>query len=827
MKNMKNIKINNNSITYIVQIKGIVQGVGFRPFIYKLASRLGFPGMVSNTTEGVFIKINVRCREELENFIELIKNEKPPASVIEDIHFHKKDFEDFDSFSIEKSTRTEEKFQLISPDIATCGKCLEDIFNPENKNRYLYPFTNCTNCGPRFTIIEKMPYDRPFTTMKKFDMCPDCLKEYHDPADRRFHAQPNACTNCGPLLTLQDNHHRQLKSKNPIETASGLLKKGAIIAIKSLGGFQIACDATSNRTLKELRKRKNRPVKPFAVMSGDLSWIREHYFLNNTELGLLTSSRAPILLLEKKAGCYPLSYHVSLYNRREGIMLPYTPLHHLLFYYLDVPLVMTSGNISEEPIASDNFEANQRLHGICDYFLVHDRDIYSRYDDSVLRVLGNKTMILRRARGYCPYPVKLKIDIGDKSVLAVGGHEKNTFCILTRNYALVSQHIGDLDHYQSLKFFQDTLKDYKRLFNIQKIDMVVHDRHPDYESTKYAAGLPDDIEKVTVQHHKAHLSAVLAENGIKSRAIGFSWDGTGYGDDGNIWGSEIFFIDSNMEFERVGHMKEKFMPGGTVTIKKPYRMALAYLYHIWSEQTDSTTAFSEFIYDNLPFYKRIIPKMEIEAVEKQIKSGFNSPVTTSAGRFFDAVSSLLDLTHMNSYEGEAAVHLEMSAGNTDIRPSKDIGTFKMSGCNNSERSSRGFYSDSEKGTIYESEISEYAGELIIDDISIFKQIFHDRLNNIPVEIIAKKFHKTLCRIIVDISRKLGSKYGTDIILLSGGVFQNHYLLENCFTSLEKKGLKVFTNTEVPVNDGGISLGQVYLAAMSLMSSKERNLKSCV
>ncbi|MBN2073203.1 MAG: carbamoyltransferase HypF, partial [Actinobacteria bacterium] len=637
-------KKRGNFDTYIIEVTGIVQGVGFRPFIYRLASRFCISGTVSNNTEGVIITANFSCMEELKKFMECIKAEKPPSSEIERIVSRKTSPSHFDGFYIEKSTDTGENFQLVSPDISTCDKCLEDIFNPENKNRYLYPFTNCTNCGPRFTIIKKLPYDRPNTTMEKFSMCAGCLNEYGDPLNRRFHAQPNACSRCGPLLVLEDRQGRKIITENPMETAANLIKKGNIIAIKSLGGFQIACDATSDKSVKKLRARKNRPVKPFAIMSGSIQWIRKHYFLSKKELEILKSPAAPILLLKKKKGHYPLSYFISLYNSHDGIMIPYTPIHHILFHYLDIPLVMTSGNMSEEPIASGNQEAYGRLGGICDYFLTHDRDIFSRYDDSVIKVLNNKPFVLRRARGYSPYPVKLKIDIEDSALLAVGAHEKNTFCIITRNYALVSQHIGDLDDYQSIKFFKDTLETYKKLFNIKKFDMVAYDLHPGYSSSAFALNMPAGIRRFPVQHHRAHLAGVLAENGIMDKSIGFSWDGTGYGDDGKIWGSEVFLIDSATEFKRIGHLREKLIPGGSVTVKKPYRMALAYLYDIWKESASKNGNFPDFVYKNFPFYKKIVTQTEIDAVKNQLETGFNSPITTSAGRFFDAVSSLLDLT---------------------------------------------------------------------------------------------------------------------------------------------------------------------------------------
>jgi len=763
--------------------------VGFRPFIYKLAQKYNLNGTVSNTTEGVTIKINTPDKDTIKKFTSDIKSQKPPASVIENIEVEEVPFHNFKDFKIGKSKETEEKFQMVSPDIATCSHCIEDINNKDDKRRYYYPFTNCTNCGPRFTIIQKMPYDRPYTTMYKFVMCEDCYDEYNNPMDRRFHAQPNACKNCGPALILIGREGKKIDSKNPIITTAKLLNHGKIIAVKSLGGFQIACSALSDDAILELRKRKKRPVKPFAIMIKDIESVKKYYHLNEKEIKSLLSSSAPIVLLKKKLKNYPISGYVSLYNKYEGVMLPYTPIHHLLFNHVNIPLIMTSGNISEEPIAAENEEALKKLNNICDYFLIHNRDIYSRYDDSVIKVFDGREMIIRRARGYSPYPVKLDRNAGKKIIFAAGAHEKNTFCFLVKNYATISQHIGDLDNAESIEFYNSTFSHYRNIFNIEKIDVTAYDKHPYYASTKFAGSMKNVDTKIEIQHHNAHIASVIAENGINDKVIGFAWDGTGYGDDGKIWGSEIFIADSNLTFTRVGHLKEKILPGGEITIKKPYRMAISYLYSLWKKNKTSKNNFSQFLYSNLPFYKKIISLSEIDVIIKQMETGFNSTVTTSMGRFFDAVSSLLNCTHISSFEGEAAIHLEMTAD----------------------------YKVKEK---YPLKVDYKDGMYIIDDYHIFSQIFEELLKKIPKSKISAKFHNTLTGIILKISQMIRKTYSINSIALSGGVFQNNFLLSRSFDILKNDNFRVYSNFKVPVNDGGISLGQSYIAALRILSSKK-------
>jgi hydrogenase maturation protein HypF len=829
--------------TYQIIITGIVQGVGFRPFVWLAAEKLKLCGSVANTTGGVIIKVNSGSEQRILQFAEYIKNNKPAAALIENLRYSRIPFEDFREFNIEKSYQIENTFTLVSPDIATCKKCIQDINDPVNTRRFNYPFTNCTNCGPRFTIIEKMPYDRPNTTMKKFIQCPECNAEYLDPRDRRFHAQPNACNRCGPVLKLLAYRGNIIKTADPVADAAELLQRGFIVAIKSLGGFQIACNATNDNAVAELRKRKSRPAKPFALMLKDTATISSLYELSKIEKDSLNSPAAPIVLLKKKAAklagqfnnksAEAISFSVSFNDKYEGIMLPYTPLHHLLFKHLDIPLVMTSGNISEEPIAYGNSEAVDRLKDICDYFLINDRDIFSRYDDSVIRIFENKEMILRRARGYAPYPVKTDMDIGSNVILAVGAQEKNTFCLQTSNYSFISQHIGDLETPISYDFFTQSLKNYKKIFGIKKINVVVSDKHPDYISTKFAREHLKSSEKIQIQHHEAHIASVIAENRLledftttvpdfenhvnrlsvnkaktdslsltglgpsgkktkkKEMILGFAWDGTGYGNDGKIWGSEVFIVDRSFDFNRICSLREKCMPGGDITIRKPYRMAISYLYNLWKSNISAKNSpgFSDYLSKGFPFFKDLSSENELTILKSQIETGFNSRATTSMGRFFDAVSSILDIVHIASYEGEAAIKLEMAA-DSDCMMEYDLHYL----------SKPGFYRNI---------------PFLLDDYHILIQILEDIKKKVEMPVISAKFHNSLARAILLISLGMQKKFDIKNVALSGGVFQNNLLLTKSFELLKKHGFKPYSNFKVPVNDGGISLGQAYYVAWKI------------
>ncbi|MDD3776355.1 MAG: carbamoyltransferase HypF [Actinomycetota bacterium] len=764
--------------TYSIKVTGIVQGVGFRPFIFNLASRFKLKGMVTNTTEAVDIVINTTSKKTLAAFMDKINKDRPSAAYIERIVFEQVPYRSFNNFSITKSKKSQNRFQLVSPDLATCQDCISDINNSSFGRRYGYPFTNCTNCGPRFTIMESFPYDRYQTTMKKFEMCKDCQLEYQNPFDRRFHAQPNACHKCGPKLWLVDNKNNLISSTGPLEAAARKLKQGHIIALKSLGGFQLAVDATNPEAVIKLRNKKNRPHKPLAVMVRNIETVKKNFTVSQAEIKMLTSPSAPIVLLNKKNKNF-LAEGISFYNRMDGIMLPYTPIHHLLFNLIDFPLVMTSGNNSEEPIAKDNQEALEKLSPIAGYFLLHDRDIYSRYDDSVVKEINKNQMIIRRARGFSPYPIKIGLDIGDKCILAVGAQEKNTFCVLTRNYAIISQHLGELDDADSFAFFKETLEVYKRLFNVTEFDLVAHDLHPGYTSSKFAQHL--GIPTMGIQHHQAHMASVIAENNLQGDVLGITWDGTGLGLDEKIWGSEILLLKEK-QITRLGNLSEKLIPGGEAAIRNPYRMAISYLLEIYRKQ-NRKQQFSEYIYDNCPHFIKLIGKNEIEILKHQLEIKFNSPATTSMGRFFDAVSSILNLTSTISYEGQAAIHLESIA---DLRCTQE----------------------------YRSHIDHFC----MDDMAILEQILEDIKNKVPASIISAKFHNTLASAILDICKIAQDKYNIFQVALSGGVFQNTLLLKNTLSKLSKQGFEVFSNYKAPVNDGGISLGQAYMAALELERS---------
>ncbi|MCL0102867.1 carbamoyltransferase HypF, partial [Dehalococcoidia bacterium] len=616
-----------------IGVQGVVQGVGFRPFIFRLAHEHGLAGWVRNTSGEVNIEVE---GEEVERFLADLEAKAPPLARIEQVTTTIHPPKGYTEFVIKDSLPQEGEYQLVSPDIATCRECQNEILSPDDR-RYRYPFTNCTNCGPRFTIIEDIPYDRASTTMRHFVMCPDCQREYDDPLNRRFHAQPNACPRCGPHLTLVDNGGNPVICDDPIAATADLFKQGRIVAIKGLGGFLLACDATNPQTVNLLRDRKRRPGKPFAVMVPTLREAKRHCVVSPEEEILLESSQCPIVLLEWR-GDSVVSPEVAPGIEYLGIVLPYTPLHHLLLREAGLPLVMTSGNLSEEPIARDNDEALRRLSGIADYFLLHNRDIYSRYDDSVYIVEEAKPRAVRRARGYAPYPICLPFKASQ--ILACGAEEKNTFCLTRENHAFLSQHVGDMENEETLEQFEKTIDLYRRLFRIHP-EVVAYDMHPDYLATKYALELAErqpDLKLVPVQHHHAHVVSCLVENGAAEPVIGVAFDGTGYGTDGTIWGGEFLIADWS-GFERMGHLEYVPMPGGAAAIKKPYRMALGYL-------------FSLGIAEGVPLLSRVDPT-EVQLIRQQVERKINSPLTSSVGRLFDGVAALAGVRDEINYEAQA------------------------------------------------------------------------------------------------------------------------------------------------------------------------------
>ncbi len=756
-----------------ISARGVVQGVGFRPFVYQLASRYNLKGWVRNTSEDVKIEIQGESKD-LKRFLSELQNNAPPLAHIESISVTYHPPAEYTSFEIRHSIAEEGKYQPVSPDIATCQACLEEIFSPEDR-RYHYPFTNCTNCGPRFTIIEDVPYDRPNTTMGSFIMCPDCKAEYDNPLDRRFHAQPNACPKCGPRLELLDAKGNHVETSDVIVTASQFLKHGKIIAIKGLGGFLLACDATNEKAVKVLRQRKRRPFKPLAIMLTDTEEARMHCLVSEAEEELLTSPQSPIALLQWKPES-TVCQAVAPNLKYLGVMMPYTPLHHLLLREVGLPLVMTSGNISEEPIAKDNDEAIRRLSGIADYFLVHNRDIYARYDDSVTLVERGTAQITRRARSYAPYPIQLNFKA--KQVLGCGAEEKNTFCLTKDSHAFVSQHIGDMENLETLEHFENTLSLYKRLFRIEP-ETIAYDLHPEYLSTKYALELGSQLSNlnlVPVQHHHAHIVSCMADNGVESPIIGVALDGTGYGSDGRIWGGE-FLVADYKGFQRMGHLEYLPLPGGAAAIKKPYRTAAGYLIRLLGENA---------LKHQLAFLKQI-NSVEIELIKRQIQNDLNSPLCSSMGRLFDAVSALIDVRGEIDYEGQAAVELEMIAYN-------------------------GYDEVDNKGYPYS--IIDNDGVNIIQLKELLSSIVEDLYRGVSKTTISAMFHNTVANMICEMCKLIAKRTGINQVALSGGVFQNRLLLRKAVPLLEAAGLSVLTHKHVPCNDGGISLGQSVIANFS-------------
>ncbi|HXZ29612.1 MAG TPA: carbamoyltransferase HypF, partial [Dehalococcoidia bacterium] len=641
-----------------ISVRGVVQGVGFRPFVYGLAVKHNLKGWVYNTSEDVRIEVE-GAAESVRRFERELKTEAPPLTHIEDVAVKYHPPVGYKDFEIRQSQAQKGKYQLVSPDVATCHACLTELLNPEDR-RYRYPFTNCTNCGPRFTIIEDMPYDRPRTTMRYFQMCSQCQAEYDNPLDRRFHAQPNACPKCGPEVELVDNHGNLVADSNPIAATGKLIREGKIVAIKGLGGFLLACDATNNIAVRTLRQRKKRPSKPLAIMVATLEEAKRHCYVSSEERELLTSPQSPIVLMRCREGSY-VSREVAPNLQFLGVMLPYTPLHHILLRDVGLPLVMTSGNLSEEPIARDNDEALRRLSGIADYFLIHNRDIYSRYDDSVAMVERRTSQLVRRARSYAPYPIRLAFKT--RQVLGCGTEEKNTFCLTKDNYAFLSQHIGDMENMETLEHFDNTISLYKRLFHIEP-EIAAHDLHPDYLATKYAWDLGESgMKLVPVQHHHAHVASCMADNGLESPVIGVAFDGTGMGADGNIWGGE-FLVADYRNYRRVGHLEYLPLPGGAAAIKKPYRIAIGYILNLLGEDAlNGAIATLNEVKGREPQLASIgqVGEVEIEVIKRQMERKINSPLSSSMGRLFDAVSALLGIRGEIDYEGQAAVELEMVA----------------------------------------------------------------------------------------------------------------------------------------------------------------------
>lgn len=768
---------------YQILINGIVQGVGFRPFIYKLAQELNLKGWVNNSVEGVSIEVEL-TKEELGIFITKIKLEKPPHCQIEKIKIKPSHLKNYQEFIIKNSDgiNSNKKTALILPDLNVCSDCLKEIFDSQNR-RYRYPFTNCTNCGSRYSIITDLPYDRAFTTMNKFIMCPECEQEYHNPENRRFHAQPNACQKCGPHLELWDKKgHCLSKFDTALKESCELIRQGKILAVKGLGGFQLIADARNSEVINTLRKRKYRPHKPFALMCPNLSIIKKNCVVSSEEEKLLLSSASPIVLLKKidnldinQRENYDdfICEEIAPNNPYLGIMLPYTPLHHLLLNQLNFSIVATSGNQKSEPICIDELEALERLNLLADYFLVHNRPIFQAVDDSIVRVINNDIMMLRRARGYAPLPIKTEVKSSQKlpQILALGGHLKNTISIELNQQIFVSQHLGDLDNPESIKTYQETIKNFSKIYDF-KPDIIVCDAHPNYFSSQYAEELSQqkkpNIPIIKVQHHLAHIFATIAEHNLKLPLLGIAWDGTGYGLDGTIWGGEFFYI-SETEIKRIASFLPFPLIGGNQAILQPQRTALGLLNTVYKSW--------ENIPQNLPIFNHF-SSQELRLFQKIIDQKINTPLTSSVGRLFDAIASLLNIINDVTFEGQSAMALEFLV--------QDIIMDKV-------------YDFSWQ---YDSHHCNY-----INISSIVKEIIKDYLDKKNLSLIATKFHLTL----VEIINKIAQAVATETVVLSGGCFQNKYLLENVIKNLINHNFKPYWSQKIPLNDGGLSLGQIQFA----------------
>ncbi len=768
-----------------IEVSGIVQGVGFRPYVYRLATGRHLRGTIRNTPAGVTIEIQGPA-ETVQDFVEHLPAEAPPLARITGFTVNEvpcvvmqiggDDEEDDQDFRIVHSHEGEEVRTLISPDVAICPDCLREMFDSSDR-RYRYPFINCTNCGPRFTIIRDIPYDRPSTSMAVFPMCSACLAEYENPVDRRFHAQPNACWACGPRVELWDKTGKRIECRDPIAEAVSGLHAGLVVAVKGLGGFHLAVDATNPGAVALLRRRKRRVEKPFAVMVPDFEAAQEICKLDDAARTVLRSIQRPIVLLEKKTPSM-IPDEVAPFNRYLGIFLPYTPLHHLLFAEGGfTALVMTSGNLSEEPIAIDNREAIYRLNSLADYFLVHNRDILLRCDDSVVRVAGGVTRQLRRSRGFVPVPVFLNDDptvANQSSVLAVGGELKNTICLTKGKHAFLSQHIGDLENAESYSFFHEAIEHLKRILEIRP-EIIAYDLHPDYFSTRWALQ-QSGAKLVGVQHHHAHIASCMAENHLDGRVIGFALDGTGYGTDGNIWGGEVL-IAGYEDFERAAHLEYVPLPGGAAAIREPWRMAVSYLAHHFGREFLRM----EFMKLDIPFVRQL-HRPKVELLLRMMEQGVNSPLTSSCGRLFDAVAALVGIRQQVNYEAQAAIELEMAVGSSG----EDSG--------------------------YPLKLVPENAHWIISTRPLFEALLDDLGRNLPVGAISRRFHKGLVEGFVQLAALLREQTALHRVCLSGGTFHNVYLSERFEARLSEAGFEVFTQKEVPSGDGGLSLGQALVAA---------------
>ena len=749
--------MSSKKVRWEIKVKGIVQGVGFRPFVYRLAFKYQLTGRVKNTPQGVLIDLE-GGEDKIAEFKAELKSNFPPLAQIEAINFEEKSVQGYKKFEIKDSQNNSQPLTLISPDTAVCTQCKEELQNTNNR-RFRYPFINCTDCGPRFSIIKSLPYDRRATTMASFSMCKQCRKEYEDPASRRFHAQPNACFKCGPTTRLIDNKGKVLKTEQPIKEAVGLLTEGKILAVKGLGGFHLICDATQKEVVERLRKRKRRPDKALAVMIKDIKTVKEYCLVRKKEAKILQGIRKPIALLDKKQ---KLPDNIAPDTNQLGVMLAYTPLHYLLFSQGLEVLVATSANESGLPIEYKNQAAKERLAKIADYFLLHNREIEAPIDDSVVQVSLGEVRVIRRARGYVPKPVRIE---KGPQILACGADFKNTFCLSKDKFAFLSQYNGDLTNRETQQRFKTNLNHLKQVYDIEP-QIIAHDLHPDYYTTRWAKKISG--KKVAVQHHHAHLVSTMAEQDIKPPVIGLVFDGTGLGTDGKIWGGE-FLVCNYRDFSRVGHLNYVGMPGGDKAAVEPWRMAVSYLFKQAKGKIDWD------LFTNLE-------RKKVKPVVRMLKQDLNCPKTSSLGRLFAGVSALLGLAKKRSYRPQAALKLEQAA--------LEVLTEKY----------------------YSYQLIKKEGKYIVDTDLIIMEISKDIIKGEEVEIIAHKFHNTVVNFAVKLAKLIRDEYSLDRVVLSGGAFQNRLISRKIYNQLTKAQFKVYLPQKIPCNDGGLALGQLVVAS---------------
>lgn len=757
-----------------VAVRGAVQGVGFRPFVFRLATDLGLAGWVSNSPQGLCLEVE-GARASVERFLPRLRAEKPPRSFIQGLEASWLDLAGHTGFEIRQSQTRGDKSALVMADTATCPDCLREIFDPANR-RFRYPFTNCIHCGPRFSIIESLPYDRANTSMKRFPMCPRCQAEYEDPRNRRFHAQPNACPLCGPHLELWSasgdaifgNHHALL-------AAACAIRRGRIVGLKGLGGFQLVVAARDSSAVRRLRQRKHREEKPFALMFPSLAAIQSVCEVSPLEERLLLSLESPIVLLRRlpSSRSGSVSPEVAPGNPYLGAMLPSTPLHHLLLSELQFPVVATSGNLSDEPICTDEHEALQRLHGIADLFLVHDRPIVRHVDDSVVRVMLDRELVLRRARGYAPLPITLNRP-HSKSILAVGGHLKNAVALSVGPDVFISQHIGDLETEPANTAFRRVIQDFEKLYDT-KPAVVAADLHPDYLSTRFArefAAREPNSRCIVVQHHLAHVLSCMAENEVEPPALGVAWDGTGYGLDGTIWGGEFFDVTETAG-QRIAHFRPFRLPGGDAAVKEPRRSALGLLYEIFGESVFERR-------DLAPV--AAFSRRELAALKTMLTGNINSPLTSSVGRLFDAMASLIGLRQTTRFEGQAAMELEFARDGVETELRYEL-------------------------PLLAPQSRSPAQPLVLDWAPMLHAVLNDLELGKNRGEIAAKFHNALAETIVAVARHAALPR----VALSGGCFQNRCLTERAVVRLRQEGFRPYWHQRVPPNDGGLALGQIVAA----------------